>query len=263
MSMSELAKHGALEQRSHDGWGMAYYEGPDVRLIKEAGPADRSDWIPVIRSMKLESRIVIAHIRRMSKGEREYRNTQPFVRELGGRKHTFAHNGDLGESFARTLSVGSFRPIGTTDSEFAFCSLLGLLEPLWRRVDKTPTLSERLTVIQEFAKTIRLLGPANFIYSDGDVVFAHGHVRRQADGVFRPPGLYRLTRPCVEPNAFETPPVSITGRTQQGVTLLASVPLSDEPWEPAETGKVLVVKNGEVVGGVLERKSHGDLKTAE
>jgi hypothetical protein len=33
-----------------------------------------------------------AHIRRISQGEREYRDTQPFVRELGGRKHTFAHN---------------------------------------------------------------------------------------------------------------------------------------------------------------------------
>ena len=249
--MAELAKHGAIDQHSHDGWGVAYYEGPDVRLVKEAGPADISDWVPILTSLKLKSRVVIAHIRRMSRGAREYRNTQPFVRELGGRKLTFAHNGDLGDTFARALPVGSFRPVGTTDSELAFCSLLGLLEPLWRGVDRTPTLGERVAVIEEFAKSIRPLGPANFIYSDGDVIFAHGDVRRQADGVFRPPGLHRLTRHCIEPNAFDTPAVSVTGRSQ-AVTLLASVPLSDEPWLPAEAGQVLVVKNGELVEQVVD-----------
>ena len=246
LSIVELAKHGAIDQRNHDGWGVAYYEGPDVRLIKDTGPAGVSDWVPVIETMALRSQIVIAHIRRMSKGAREYRDTQPFVRELGGRKHTFAHNGDLGDTFARSLRLESFRPVGNTDSELAFCSLLGLLEPLWRKADEMPTLDERFVVVDEFAKLIRSLGPANFIYSDGDVVFAHSDVRRQADGAFRPPGLHRLTRHCTEPGGFSSPVVSVAGQAQS-VTLLASVPLTDEPWLPVESGRLLVVKNGELV----------------
>jgi predicted glutamine amidotransferase len=54
------------------------------------------------------------------------KNCQPFVRELGGRVHVFAHNGDLDIGALRAkLPLGGFRPVGDTDSEYAFCALLG------------------------------------------------------------------------------------------------------------------------------------------
>ena len=261
VSITELAKHGAMEMPNHDGWGIAYYEGPDVRLIKEAGPAGNSAWVRFIESMNLRSRIVVGHIRHMTRGKREYRDTQPFVRELGGRMHTFAHNGDLGDAFAAALSIGSFRPIGNTDSEHAFCALLALLDPLWRQPGNAPGLGERLALVNEFATTIRRLGPANFIYSDGEVVFAHGHMRQQQEGGALQPGLHYLTRLCVDPDAFVTPAVSVAGRSQ-AVTLLASVPLSNEPWATVEPGQVVVVKNGELLGSMPGCMPNDDLAAA-
>ena len=244
LSIGELAKHGAGDQRSHDGWGIAYYEGLDVRLIKEAGPAGSSDWFPFIASRRLKSCTVIAHIRRVSQGARTYWDTQPFVRELGGRKHVFAHNGDLGDAFEKALKIGTYRPIGETDSEYAFCSLLHDIQPLWDE-PRIPDLSARRAIVDRFARRLRNLGPANFIYADGDAVFAHGHIRRQADGAFRPPGLHSLTRHCLESyDLIDTPALSINAH-HQNVTLVASVPLSEETWCATRPGDVIVVRDGE------------------
>ena len=60
-------------------------------------------------------------------GARVYRNTQPFIRELGGRMHLFAHNGWL-PPYLRQGRLRNpsrpFNPVGDTDSEEAFCDLL-------------------------------------------------------------------------------------------------------------------------------------------
>jgi hypothetical protein len=112
------------------------------------------------------------------------------VRELGGRVHLFAHNGGFGGIetwFAR--SVHRFHPVGDTDSEKGFCLLLDRLLKIWEGA-MPPPLDVRLAVVEAFAAEMRPLGIANFLYSDGEFVFGHGHRRTQADGVVAPPGLW-------------------------------------------------------------------------
>jgi len=93
---------------------------------------------------------------------------------------------------------------------------------------------------------MRQLGPANFIYADGNTLFAHGHRRIQSDNVIAPPGLWQLQRRCVvDIDALPEAGVAIKpGGQDQEVTLLASVPLTPEPWRPLAEGEVLVVRNG-------------------
>nr|WP_288756156.1 class II glutamine amidotransferase [uncultured Pseudomonas sp.] len=51
-----------------------------------------------------------------------------------------------------------------------------------------PTLKQRLDLIASFAIELRKLGPANFMYADGDVLFAHADRRLQVDtGLVAPP----------------------------------------------------------------------------
>ncbi len=95
LSLNEFARHGGETGPHADGWGVAYYEGPDANLIRESTPAADSVLMSTLRQYKVASEIVIAHIRRASFGPVELKNTHPFRRELGGRIHTFAHNGDL------------------------------------------------------------------------------------------------------------------------------------------------------------------------
>ena len=160
----------------------------------------------------------------------------------------FAHNGRLDNVEIRHAGEWDrFRPIGDTDSEIAFCILLERLSLLWQdRVE--PSLEDRLAIVGRFAADMRQLGPANFIYADGDTLFAHGHRRLQADGTIAPPGLWRLQRRCpVEADTLPDAGVAIEprqDREDQVVTLLASVPLTDESWTPLAEGEVLAVKHG-------------------
>jgi predicted glutamine amidotransferase len=162
---------------------------------------------------------VVGHVRRATQGAPALANSQPFVRELGGRMHVFVHNGDL-SGLPAPRPGAAFRPVGDTDSERAFCGLLERLRPAWRAADGIPSLDRRLEIVSRFAARLRELGPANFIYGDGDALFVHAHRRHQGPGLgIRPPGLHLLCRRCFGGCAPAAP---------QDVALVARVPLTDE-----------------------------------
>ena len=249
ISLPTLAAHGAATGTYADGWGVGFYEGLDVRLIKEATGAANSDWVRFIANHDLRSRLVIAHTRHATRGARSYSNSQPFVRELAGRIHLFAHNGDLPGIFgSNAFQPERFNPIGETDSERAFCILLDRMASIWTGPNVAPTLRERFAIVSEFANQLRALGPANFLYSDGDHLFAHGHRRKHADtGKVEAPGLVSLERQCQHDGiGFADSGLSIHGDDQH-VTLFASVPLTDEHWKPLAEGELVAVSRGQLV----------------
>lgn len=248
LSLMKLAEHGGFTGPHRDGWGVAYYEDADVRLIKEAEAAADSDWIRFLRDHDLRSHIVTAHVRRATMGERAYRNTQPFVRELAGRAHLFAHNGWLPGITARSdFRSRRFCPIGETDSEQAFCALLERMAEIWQQPGVIPSLGLRTSVVSTFAERLGSLGPANFLYSDGDTLFAHGDRRTHAEtGRIEPPGLVYLPLQCPRgEQGFVTSGLSIEN-ADQTMVILASVPLSDEPWQELAQGEVIAVTEGRI-----------------
>lgn len=187
---------------------------------------------------------MLAHIRHATVGERAYRNTQPFARELGGRMHLFAHNGSLhGLDEAAALRARRFRPVGETDSEQAFCALLERMAALYPEDGALPPLEACFEIVATFAAELRGYGVANFLYADGDVLFAHGHRRLNAAGQVRAPGLVLQLRHCE--GTFDTPGLNIEP-SGQSLALVASVPLSDEPWRPLVEGEVVAIRAGQV-----------------
>ncbi len=54
LSLMKLAEHGALSGPHKDGWGVGYYEGGDVRLIKGTEAAADSEWIRFSQAQKGE-----------------------------------------------------------------------------------------------------------------------------------------------------------------------------------------------------------------
>lgn len=226
-SLEAFARHGGLDGPHKDGWGLAYYSGEDVRLVKEAEPASHSECVRFLHEHPFVSGVIVAHIRRATQGAMAMKNCQPFARELGGRMHVFAHNGDLDMARLRArMPLGRFHPVGDTDSEYAFCALLD------RRMGAS--LELRVAAVGQFAAELRALGPANFIYADGDALFIHGHRRTHVRGApAAPPGLHLLQRQCAP---------------GQQVILAASVPLTVEPgWRPLEEGELLVARHGSIV----------------
>ena len=96
---------------------------------------------------------------------------------------------------------------------------------------------------------MRTLGPANFLYADGDALFAHGHKRTHADGI-RPPGLHVLCRSCAaDSEAFGAEGLLIEpAAAAQEVVLVASVPLTaGEPWEAVADGEIVLARCGRIV----------------
>lgn len=254
-SLHTLAARGAAAGGTHDGWGVAFHEGNDVALFREPGAAGDSALVRHLEGHGPSTNLAISHIRRATRGAVQLSNTQPFVRELGGRMQVFAHNGNLPgieHSEVFTLDAqplhGRYRPVGQTDSEHAWCALLARLSGLWAGTG-VPTLESRLAHLAAFAADLRALGPANFLYADGDALFAHGHRRIQhPSGRIEPPGLWMLQRHCA-PDA--PPPAHAAGIAvaagDQTVLLFASVPLTDEAWQPLAEGALVAVRDGEIL----------------
>ena len=245
-SLERFAARGGLAGHTIDGWGLALYDDADLRLYREPEPARDSRWLQFVQGRRLPSRLLISHIRHATRGGVRLANTQPFAREIGGRMHVFAHNGRL----EPLLQPGAprprrFRPIGDTDSEVAACLLFDAMAGLWD-AGTEPPLGRRVMLVSDFAASLRPLGPANFLYSDGHHVYAHGHRRTQAEGRIAPPGLWLLRRECAaDADALPQAGLSLdTGSGPQQVVLLASVPLTDEPWRPLGEGELVVAANG-------------------
>lgn len=260
-SLRTLASRGGNGHNTHDGWGVAFYQGRDVALFREPAAAADSALVNFLETNGPSTHLAISHIRHATQGTVQLSNTQPLVRELGGNTHVFAHNGNLvGIAGSTALTLGFYRPVGQTDSEYAFCVLLERLRPLWDGAN-LPSLESRLAVLTTFASDLRQFGPANFLYADGDVLFAHGHRRVQHEnGSIEPPGLWVLERHCAAPdtiddstaaNSANNPAAHQGGlaikHVDQSVVLFASVPLTEEAWRPMLEGELLVVRAGQIV----------------
>jgi predicted glutamine amidotransferase len=247
-SLTTLAAHSGAASTTRDGWGVASYQGHDAALYREPTAASDSPLVRFLRSQALDTTLAISHIRHATRGQVALSNTQPFARELGGRVHVFAHNGNLvGIERGATLAFDRYRPVGTTDSEHAFCALLERIHALWGKADSPPSLETRLSAISNFAADLRKLGPANFLYADGEVLFAHGHRRIQTNGLVAPPGLCLWTCRCTAPDESVHAHGVTVGPGFQEMVMVASVPLTDEAWRPLAEGEVVAVSKGKLL----------------
>ncbi len=112
---------------------------------------------------------------------------------------------------------------------------------------------DRHTVLTDFAAELRRLGPANFLYADGDALFVHGDRRRQRPGgKAAAPGLWVLQKKCtIQPSAQsakdQADQVGVAVEPmEQFLTLVASLPLTEEAWVPLAQGELLIVREGSV-----------------
>jgi glutamine amidotransferase len=107
-------------------------------------------------------------------------------------------------------------------------------------------------MVSSFAVELRKFGPANFLYSDGDMLFAHGHRRKHAEtGKIEAPGLVSIQRQCQQDTmGLVANGLSIRGDNQQ-VTLFASVPLTNEFWIPLAEGELVAARGGQIAARQL------------
>jgi hypothetical protein len=101
--------------------------------------------------------------------------------------------------------------------------------------------------VSRFGAALRELGPANFLYCDGDALFAHADRRHQSDGSLKAPGMWRLARRCAAGGELAAEGLRIASADgEQEVSLVASVPLTAEKWVSLAEGELLVARNGRI-----------------
>jgi glutamine amidotransferase len=173
-SLKVFGERGGKTGPHGDGWGVAFHEGRDFRVIKEAAPACDGACLDFIETHDFSGEIVLSHIRQASAPKAlSYANTHPFVRELYGYTHAFAHNGEI----SGILKDPRFEPrfhfsLGETDSERVFCLLMDRLRDGFPR-ERILDLPRKLSIIQSWAKEISALGIFNFLLSDTEFLYAH------------------------------------------------------------------------------------------
>ena len=226
--LSRLMPRGGATGPHADGWGVAYYEGRAARIFKDPAPAAESRLLGMLAECPFKSTAMIAHIRLANPSivGRSTANTHPFEREWNGRSWVFAHNGKL--LGLREKCVGSasrFRPIGDTDSELAFCHILGAVaDGIGHGELYSPELL--VSIIKPLVDELATLGEFNFILSDGECLYVHAHTR-----------LHVLQR-CL-----------LTENHAYKMILLATAPLTAEPWHALAPASIHVYKQGEEILG--------------
>jgi glutamine amidotransferase len=151
-----------------DGFGIAFFEDCGLRLFVDHHSARQSPVAELVKGYPIRSDNVIAHIRKATQGRIALENTHPFMRELWGRYWVFAHNGDL-KDFRPRLH-GSFRPVGDTDSEHAFC---WLMQELAKAHAGVPAIGELTNTLGELLPRLHAHGTFNMLLSNGQALWAH------------------------------------------------------------------------------------------
>ena len=246
-SFAGLARRGGETGPHADGWGISFYEGRGCRSFQDPEPSARSDLARLLKAYPIKSKVVVAHVRRANRGCVALENTHPFGRELWGRPWTFAHNGQL--KGVKRLPLGRFRPIGTTDSEHAFCWLLGSLEARWSSL---PAPSRLDAALPSLFGELGDLGVFNALLSDGRTLYAHCGKRLSVITRRAPFGRATLLDEDLQVDfSAETTPDDV-------VSVVATRPLTrDEAWRELRPGETLALRDGGVRDLVGRRPAVG------
>jgi glutamine amidotransferase len=221
-----------------DGFGIAFFEGAGTRLFVDAQSARLSPVAEMVRHYPIRSHNVIAHIRKATQGVVALENTHPFVRELWGRYWVFAHNGDL-KNYQPRLHA-AFRPVGSTDSERAFC---WLMQELAKAHADLPPVGELTATLAELVPRIAAHGSFNFMLSNGQALWAHCSTKLSWLVREHP---FRKARLQDEDMSVDFAELTTTA---DRVAVVVTEPLTaDEAWRAFEPGELKVFVNGGLIG---------------
>ena len=234
-SFSGLIERGGRTGPHRDGWGIAFYDGRGCRSFHDPKPGCESEIANLVRTHSVKSLNVICHIRKATNGRVCLENTHPFTRELWGRAWAFAHNGRL--KGVKKWPLEFYEPIGTTDSEHAFC---WIMDQIRQRHPKRPQGRMALRrLIRDLGDELNACGTFNMMLCDADHLYCYCSTE-----------LTWLTRraPFGEASLIDTElTVDFAKETtpRDVVTVIATRPLTrHEPWQAMERGSLTVFHDG-------------------
>jgi len=243
------------------GWGVAIYEGRGLRVFHDPEPCASSPIAKLVTNLNIKTHNTIAHIRYATQGEVCLANVHPFQRELYGIQWTFAHNGDVplfkSDAGAKLPWIGkevgdrAYNPVGDTDSEKIFCSILNSLKAKYETLPEMTILYQYLEeLLEEIVDHDPEGSILNFILGCGSQYqFAYSWPgKRPGSNVWN--GLYYVVRePPFKRTAlidcdYEVDFAQLAGEDDR-ISVVATKPLThNEEWIEFERGQLILFDSG-------------------
>ncbi len=227
------------------GWGLAWYPGDTRAAIVAKDPSARDtqtlrgamhDWD------SFRSTVFFCKVRGAASGY-THLETQPFTRSFAGQDWMFMHNGDLDKERLAGLHRNTsifLEPLGRTDSELAFCVLLGRVQDHGAR-----SLAEiDHKVLLGWFQELDGLGSADMVISDGVTVAAF-YGSRSETHLF-----YSRIQPPHAAGGFEAEAASFAidnpRDTFRTALVFSSTPFRQGEWKTMQKGQLILVRRGEI-----------------
>ncbi|MCA9483755.1 MAG: class II glutamine amidotransferase [Nitrospina sp.] len=251
-SPSIVLKDGGSQLTS--GWGFGWHPNDDyaASIVKDGMASDSQLLLNTLKDgASFRSTLFLCKVKGTGRRYTQH-DTQPFRRSFGGYDWLFMHNGELDKGKLAELlddPSGLLEPVGSTDSELAFCYLLA---GLWEFAAKSLTDIRGQDLLALFEK-LDDLGTSDFVISDGRSLAVY-HGKNSTGKLYT----HRVL-PSEEPPVFDSNFISLNLEDPRNalptVFLVTSFLFNDAPFEAMGKGQLLIVRRGAVIWDCLAQAS--------
>lgn len=215
--LTEFFRHSIIHS---SGWGMADFSPTDgqrrIRFYTEPVSARKSTFVSSLLQQPVSCQNVMAHIRRATVGGISSKNCHPFVRvDVSGRQWHLIHNGTIFSGLL--LMPYRKKQEGDTDSERILLYLIDQMDAAITKKGAALNSFERFRVVEQMISALSYRNKLNLIIYDGSQMYVHVNMKDT---------LY-------------------SRETEEG-TCIATVPLTEEKWEPLPLTTLQVFQNGQL-----------------
>ena len=191
------------------GWGLANMQPDEFVIRKEPIKAACSQHLKEILSNPLVSKNVFAHIRLATMGEIISPNCHPFIElDDNNRSWMLIHNGTIFDY----PPLDKYREIetGNTDSERILLYIIDNVNKFEEAKGAPSTIKERFNLLAELIEKMAEGNKLNLMIYDGDLTYIHSNMNDEG-------------------------------------FLVASTPVTDDEWKPAELNKLFGIIDGNII----------------
>ncbi|QPJ64146.1 MAG: transglutaminase [Candidatus Nitrohelix vancouverensis] len=227
------------------GWGFGWYPNDDygASIVKDAMAKDSQTLLNALQDgARFRSTNFMCKIKGAGKQYTQH-DTQPFRRSFGGYDWLFLHNGQLDyEALSEMYSdpSGLLEPVGKTDSELAFCFLLGQ----FMAASSKGLADINGAILLAWLERLDALGSADFVISDGRSMAIY-HGKNSKRDLF-----YHRALPSEKLPLFESELVSLNLEDPRDslrtVFMVTSFQFEDSEFQAMEPGRLLIVRRGAI-----------------
>ncbi len=241
-----LKLQGHSQHRHRLGWGFGWYPHDQQAAAVTKDPSAHDTMIATESLADWASfRSTTFLCKSMGAAEGyTHHETQPFSRSFAGRDWLFMHNGDLDKVELDKLHKTKSRflePMGTTDSELAFCYLLGLL----RTSDARQLSDIKPQKLLKWLQQLDPLGSADIIITDGVSLLCYqGTQPNKAFG-------YALSKPPHVATAFNSDMAQLDLNDPRdgyrSMLAISTTPFDGLVWNQLQPGQMILARRGHIM----------------